>query len=223
MADDNNDPPPPAITHVSVKAPAFIDTNPSAYFCIFEAQFMLKNITISSTKFYNVLSALLMKNHHISGRPSIYLNEMLVLADKIQLGDQVIRHQFIQALPSSISPIIASQKDLTLQQLGELADELLPYFNSQTVNAVQPSQQYQKAASADRPSNSNTDQKSEIPIGLRPFNSKQRPVICRAHIYYGENARTCRNWCKYPSKQGCKIQPNSRTSSPVRSNNTLNK
>ena len=158
-----------SVTHVTVKAPEFIETNPSAYFSIFEAQFMLKNITLSSTKFYNVLSALpqdvvgklpaavltsanydrlkesvqsiyektkpeilnkLMKNHHISGRPSIYLNEMLVLADKIQLGEQVVRHQFIQALPSSISPIIASQKDLTLQQLGELADELLPYLNS---------------------------------------------------------------------------------------------
>ena len=46
------------VTHVVVKAPEFIDTNPAAYFSIFEAQFMLKNITSSATKFYNVIAAL---------------------------------------------------------------------------------------------------------------------------------------------------------------------
>ena len=176
------------IAHATIKPPKFLDTNPSAYFCIFEAQFNLKNITSSATKFYNVVAALpsevvgrlspaviatasyeelkaavvniyektkpeilnnLMKQRSLSGRPSLYLNEMLTLAEKIQLGEDIVRHQFIQALPSTISPIIASQKGLNLLQLGELADELLPYFNSQSASTVkgEVSSQHQAAVS----------------------------------------------------------------------------
>lgn len=279
------------VTHVTIKAPAFIDTNPSAYFSIIEAQFHLKNITLSSTKFYNVISALppdvvgrlsptvlaaadyntlkdavksiyektkpeilnkLMKHHSISGRPSLYLNEMINLAQQIELGDDIVRHKFIEALPPSISAIVASQKGLNLTQLGELADELLPYFNLQsanavrsdqfhpsTANAVQNNSHYSQSYSNKGPSensgrhnyshsnnnnrrdnysnsNKNNDQMSSLPLGIRPYSSNQRPVVCRAHLYYGPKARTCKPWCRWLNKDACKVLPNSRPSSPSR-------
>lgn len=263
------------VSHVTIKAPEFIDTNPSAYFSIIEAQFHLKNITLSSTKFYNVISSLppevvgrlspatlaaadydalkdavksiyektkpeilnnLMKSHSISGRPSLYLNEMVNLATKIELGDDIVRHKFIEALPPSISAIIASQKALNLTQLGELADELLPYFNSHSINAMQtqqsPSfpqthsphqfntarQSYHQGPSKyherSRHPNENSSQMNNIPIGLKPYSTNQRPVICRAHLYYGPKARTCKPWCRWPTKDNCQLLPNSRPSSP---------
>ena len=157
-----------------------------------------------------------MKQHSVSGRPSPYLNEMLTLADKIQLDEQIVRHQFIQALPSSISPIIASQKELTLKQLDEPADELLPYFNANSANSIQSHARNNDRTSA--PGQSYV-RDSEIPIGLRPFSVNQRPAISRAHLYFGANARNCKKWCKWPNKQGCKMFPNSRPSSPARSPN----
>lgn len=247
-----------AITHVTIKAPEFIDTNPSAYFTILESQFMLKRITATDTKFYNVISSLppevvgrlspevlssanyetlketvvslyektkpeilnkLMKNHSISGRPSLYLNEMLNLAGRIQLGDQVVRHQFIQALPPTISPIIASQKNLSLKQLGELADDLLPFL-SQQVNTVSARQQYrpppQNHLSHGRPSRRDQESAGDaIPYGVRPYSRSQRPLVCRAHIYFGTKAKYCKKWCQWPQKQGCTMMPNSRSSSPA--------
>ena len=52
-------------------------------------------------------------------------------------------------MPYTISPIIASQKGLTLTQLGELADELLLYFNPQSASTVkgEVSSQHQAAVS----------------------------------------------------------------------------
>ena len=233
-----------------IKPPEFTDTNPNAFFCIIEARFELKNVTVSSTKFFNVLAALpaevvsrlpvsydslkqvfislydkskpellnrLMKNHSISGRPSLYLNEMITLADRTEIGE-VVRHQFIQALPPSISPVIASQKDLSLSQLGLLADELLPYFNSNTVNAVQPFRNFNmtnkdpsKTSYNRVPGTSN----SSLPLNIRPFSPDQRPRICRAHIYFGQTGRTCKEWCKWPDKRNCSILPRSRPTSPA--------
>lgn len=259
MADDEEQNPPGNnnVAHVAIKAPEFMDANPSAYFSILEAQFMLKNVSVSSTKFYNVISSLppevvgrltpdvlasadydllkdtvvsiyektkpeilnkLMRNHSISGRPSLYLNEMLTLAGKIQLGEQVVRHQFIQALPSTISPIIASQNNLSLKQLGQLADDLLPFMNNHQVNAVSNAPNYQhRSESSNRPSRSGYEARIDgnIPLGVRPYNSNQRPLVCRAHIYFGNKAKYCKKWCKWPQKQNCTMLPNSRSSSPA--------
>ena len=66
----------------------------------------------------------------MSGRPSSYLQELNEIASKVGVADDLVRHQFIQALPSTISIVLAAQKDLTLPQLGKLADELSPLFLS---------------------------------------------------------------------------------------------
>ena len=175
----------------------------------------------------------LMRTTSISGRPSAYLREMISTAERIGVTDDIIRHKFLQALPPTISPVIASQKDLSLIQLGNLADELLPYFSRSTVMAVQPPHvQVQPTATTipqpqvhpspqNFPGNTNHGNynQSLIPIGVRSFNRNQRPKVCRAHVYFAENARTCKPWCKWPNRANCKMLPNSRPASPAPSEN----
>ena len=54
----------------------------------------------------------LMLDTTISGRPSVYLHEVLSVAKRIGIGDDIVRHKLLQALPSTIAPVIASQNDL---------------------------------------------------------------------------------------------------------------
>ena len=155
----------------------------------------------------------LMKTTSISGRPSVYLQEMINTASRIGVTDDIIRHKFLQALPSTISPVIASQKGLDLSQLGNLADELLPYFSQSSVMSVpQQKPRYSNVSNAEKKDGNTT------PIGVRPFNKDQRPKVCRAHIYFADRARTCKPWCKWPHKASCQIQPSSRPPTPTSEN-----
>ena len=59
MPDDQQPPPPPATVHVtSVKLPEFWTEQPLIWFTQAEAQFAIKRITVSLTKFYYVVAAL---------------------------------------------------------------------------------------------------------------------------------------------------------------------
>ena len=144
----------------------------------------------------------------MSGRLSCYLQELSSIAAKVGVSDELVKHQFIQALPAAISPVVAAQKDLTLVQLGKLADELMPFCHQ----ALQVS-----STSAQTREYKDTKKKggNDIPTGLRPFSKDQLPKICRAHIYFGEKARNCKPWCKFPNKSKCHMQPSSRSSSPA--------
>lgn len=79
----------------------------------------------------------LMSSSVITGRPSMYLNELLSLAGRIGVGQDIVRHKFIQALPQSIKPVVAAQIDLDIDRLGKMADDLMLYFNKQEVARVQ--------------------------------------------------------------------------------------
>lgn len=241
-----------AIIHM----PSFMETAATGWFAIIEAQFKLRSITTSSTKFYHVLSSLppelvarlpapilteakyeelkeavinihektkpelfarLINDTKMSGRPSYYLQELNATATKVGVGEDLVRHRFINALPSTISPVIAAQKDLTLQQLGNLADELMPIlqnnaFHIADVSNPSPSNKRRVSASST----------SGQPMGLKPFNQDQRPKVCRGHIFFGRKSRTCKPWCQWPNKSNCQIQPNSRSSSPAPNSNQEN-
>ena len=58
----------------------------------------------------------------LTGKPSLFLNELMQTARMIGVGEDLVRHKFLQALNPSISTALAAQKDLTLVQLGKLAD-----------------------------------------------------------------------------------------------------
>lgn len=263
----------PRVEHVSVKAPEFIETAPRAWFSILEAQFELRAISKSSTKYFNALSSLpasvvarippsifesqcydTLKNSIVSshekskpelfekmlskatysGRPSAYLQEICSISQKLNIGDDLIRHKFIQSLPSPISAVIAAQGALDLDALGKLADNLVPYFSDSTVNAVQRQQppsvpntgysDHNSRHSPNRARSRSPSSNNHIPFGLRPFNENQRPKICRGHIYFGDTARSCKPWCHWPDKSNVNIlpasRPSSRSSSPVNNYST---
>ena len=155
----------------------------------------------------------LMKSCSISGRPSLYLQELTSIGNRIGVGEDLIRHKFIQSLPSSVSMVVASQEEIGLVQLGKLADKLMPLLGQSTVLSVPGT--HNAAHTAKSPH----DQKTSLPIGLRPYNDKQRQRVCRAHIYFADSAKYCKPWCRWPGKKGCKIHPSSRNASPSRSRN----
>lgn len=262
MAEEQRQPPQiqPTIDHISIKAPQFIENAPTAWFSILEAQFQLRGVTVSTTKYYHALSNLpsdvvshiphdvfiqqdydslktavvssyekskpemlekLMAQTTLSGRPSLYLQEMRTLASKISVADDIIRHKFIKAMPNTVSAVLASQSGLDLTALGKLADDLMSYFNQQPVNAVQ-SHESRPNFNNKHLSSSRSDQNrnnSTLPYNVRPFSNDQRTKICRSHLYFAEKARTCKAWCRWPDKSRCNIAPSSRpasrSSSPV--------
>jgi len=154
----------------------------------------------------------LMKNTTISGRPSLYLTEMMTLGKKIGCSDDIVRHNFLKSVPPSLVPVLASQEEIPLAQLGRLADKLLPFMtksNPMPVNEVKSNE-----------NNSQTKKnvgQNQTHIGIRPFSTDQKPKVCRGHIYFADKSRTCKPWCRWPNKNGCSIQPNSRPASPARS------
>ena len=61
----------------------------------------------------------------MTGRPSAYLHELLAIANKVGVGDDLVRHRFTQSLPSTIAPVVAAQQELSLQQIGKLQPDML--------------------------------------------------------------------------------------------------
>ena len=61
----------------------------------------------------------------LTGRPSVCLANLQRTAAKVNIGEEFVRHRFLQSLPTSITPVLASQSTLCLEQLGNLADELV--------------------------------------------------------------------------------------------------
>lgn len=150
----------------------------------------------------------------MTGRPSLFLQEIMQVAAKLNVNDDLIRHKFIQALPSTISPVIAASKDLSLTQLGNLADELMPFTNS---NIYQVQGDARRRSPSPTPRQSTNTSTNSIPVGIRPFSATQRPMVCRAHLYFANRARSCKPWCRWPNKPTTlAMNPSSRPSSPHR-------
>ena len=220
---------------VSIKAPQFAESSASAWFVIMDAQFNNCSITVSSTKFYHSLANLppqiiqrlsadvlksesfeelqkavlelvetskpqlfdnLMDDFSLHGKPSEGLAKIQKTAEKVGVTEEFVRHRFIKSMPANFAPTLAAQKTMSLSELGKLADDLQTYASSDIITT------------------SNAVKTSMNNSSLEPFFPNQKPKVCRAHIFYGKQATSCRNWCEFPDK------PNSfkRGSSPNYSN-----
>ena len=155
------------------------------------------------------------------------------MAKKVGVNDDMVRHRFQQALPPTLAPVIATQKTLPLDDLGRLADELVPLLQQQVScelrssldDSVKHVSSYKRS---DKPVNfvRNSTSSSSSSLNLVPFSAGQRSKICRSHIFFGNKARTCRSWCHWPDKSKCSVVQsrsatpvNSRSNSPNRSVN----
>ena len=54
----------------------------------------------------------------LTGRPSTCLATLRRTAQKVGVGDDFVRHRFLQSLPSTIAPVLASQPTLTLDPVS---------------------------------------------------------------------------------------------------------
>lgn len=244
---------------VAIKPPKFSETSPATWFKIMEAQFHIKKITMSQTKFFYVLSSLatevldnvpsniidsenyddlkkcivsfyektkpelfekLLSSTTMTGRPSAYLRQLQQIGTKVNAGDDLIRHKFLQGLPPTIAHAVAAQTTLTLTQLGGVADELMP-LHSQLSNINQlhdksphsESQYHRRREHSQNQHDPSHQSENFLPISVRPFHSQQRTKICRTHLYFAENAKYCKPWCRYPDKSSCTMHPSSRSGS----------
>ena len=165
----------------------------------------------------------------LTGKPSLYVRELQDLASKVGVGDDLVRHKLLQSLPPTVGAVLAAQRELTLHQLGKLADELMPLLQTSCLAAPAETrlqqQDYSSARGSSYPTRGNSPahpQESRgpsLPRGLQPFHQDQRPQVCRAHLYFGGEARTCKPWCRWPKKSHLQMQPSSRRSSPDRQGN----
>lgn len=154
-------------------------------------------------------------------KPSVFLHSLSLLAAKVGVNDDLIKHKFISALPSTIAPVVASQRDLPIQQLGRLADELLPLARQHIASVSDNTIFGQRRRSPSPRPRQDTRQDNSFSSQVAPFYEGQRPKICRGHLYYGNRAKSCRTWCQYPDKKDCHVsppsRPTSRQTSPMRS------
>ena len=198
----------------------------------------------------------------LTGRPSLFVRELQEIGGKVGVGDDLVRHKLLQSLPPAIGAVLAAQRDLTLHQLGKLADELMPLFQPASCFTAPtlPQQQqvqplplqhqwdqppaFQPASCFTAPALPQHQQLQPLPQqqqwdrqpaarasgrsrdpppaegynlrGLLPFYRDQRPQVCRAHLYFGQEARTCKPWCRWPKKGDLRMEPSSRRGSPQR-------
>jgi hypothetical protein len=155
-------------------------------------------------------------DNKLVGKPSHFLAEMKRAAAKVGVGEDLVRIRFQQSLPSQVGPIIAAQRSANLDELGKLADELLILSNrSESVAVI-------KNETHDSSYVNNTSFVRNRNLTLTPFSSNQKPKICRAHIFFGANAKNCRSWCQWPNKSNIRVvesRNNSRHNSPIRQEN----
>lgn len=154
----------------------------------------------------------------LQGRPSHFLTAMQIEASKVGISDDLVRHKFLQCLPITVAQILMPHEDMTLQNLAKLADQILPLSVSRGTDQGATSFAAHRGQFNSR---QHTDIVKDSQFlgdfnSVKPFHKGQRPRICRAHIYYADFAKSCKVWCKYPSKsKDLQILPNSRASSPV--------
>lgn len=166
-----------------------------------KAEVLEQTLPTKSELFDDFLQA----NPLLTGKPSQHLRSIKKLATQVGVSEDLVRHRFQKSLPNNLAVVLATQKTLPLEELGRLADELVALTpgvqHSQTVH-----DSTMDVTAVKRPTNKST--------ALEPFTPGQRPKVCRAHLYYGPEARSCRSWCMWPDKGGVKVA-RSRNASPA--------
>lgn len=134
-------------------------------------------------------------------RPSILLRRVRrIFAEAgVQAADDVIIHKLMQALPPSLAELLHAHTSQPVDDFIKVADTVWSAHSS-----VSHPQQTVVARASLEPRASFSPRvdtvRATIPTHLRPYRPDQSAVVCRAHLYYGRNARSCRDWCQFPSE-----------------------
>ncbi len=133
-------------------------------------------------------------------RPSIFVRKLVSKMEQCGLNanDDEITQKLLRCLPPNVATPLRAFQDLPPKRVAAIADSMVINYSPQpTVNAVSNAH---RGARPGPTSNFKSRGASEeqMPQGIAPFHPGQRPRICRAHIYYGFKARTCRTFCQFP-------------------------
>src|SRR5215469_3317660 len=66
----------------------------------------------------------LLANRPLMGKPSLFLRDMMTTANRVGVGDNIVRIRFLESMPSALRPTLAAQTKLSLENLGQLANDL---------------------------------------------------------------------------------------------------
>jgi len=118
--------------------------------------------------------------------------------------EAIIKSRILSALPPNIKAALVGHDSASLDDYVKIADSMMavaaPMNNPYAINAIpnlDPNNKFHKPFSQ-RHNYQNNER--NFRSSVRPFYRDQRPRICNAHIFYAENARTCRKWCRWPNK-----------------------
>ncbi|KAL4718115.1 hypothetical protein ACJJTC_004103 [Scirpophaga incertulas] len=129
------------INRVSIRTPPFCKDRPSLWFSSLEAQFHINGITQEVTKYHFAISHLdmecirespmrrklgvLLESEPIGDRkPSSFLRHLRSLAGPC-FPEQLLKTIWLNRLPRHVQLILASWKEQTLEDLWDLADQLM--------------------------------------------------------------------------------------------------
>ena len=115
----------------------------------------------------------------------------------------ILKHKLMMALPVNVRQIKATQDDKDTKTFAEIADAVLAASNLSDTTVCTIYNTTNRAASFSRI----TNREPLRTLQTSPFFRGQKPKICRAHIYYADLARSCRPWCRYPSKKRLPTTP----------------
>lgn len=184
---------------------------------------LLKNkiVSLYSQPEPKIFADLINTSSTLTTKPSLYLQTLRQKASTFNLPDEFIRMFFINAMPSNMRSNLIN-KTVPLNELAVMADNLYDYsylsYPQQAPVYSATQNNHPRARYQDNNYNQNSySQKADlssnqIPINVRAFNNKQRPQVCRYHLYYGTRATKCKSWCAM-NNDSVQTMPNSRPSS----------
>lgn len=224
---------PTSTNAVTVKPPAFMASNPSAWFIILEAQFHLAGISNTSTKFYHALAALpveVVSKLYSTDLTSTDYDDLkkkilnLHEASKPEIFENFLREKPLTGKPSHF--LVEMQHLAAKAGVGEdlvrhkfqqaLPSNIAPIIATQKSTPLNDlgklADELYSFSSNDVAINHvshNRTSRSDLHVrknkDLIPFSVDQRPKICRAHIFFADRAKSCRSWCRWPDKTKCRV------------------
>lgn len=207
-----------AIHAVSLKLPTFLASRPDVWFQQTEAQFALRNITDSTTRYYYLLTALdPVVAERMAGDVALvpredkytYLKGKLMevygltddqkadrLLDLAGLGDwkpsQLCAH--IQSLTVDRNSLL---RRIFLRQLPEDVRVQVAALDEENLPALARKADVIMAAKR-APSSINAS--TPLPRKKVPSRSSEKPDLCWYHAKFGHKAKTCRPPCTYSAE-----------------------
>lgn len=212
-----------------------------------------KIISLYSRSDPQILNEFLNVPSTLNCKPTLYLQQLRNSSTSWNLPEGFLKTYFLNAMPTNIRPNLITHNG-SLDEIATLADNLLDYsypnpnfiannqfnpvsnINYSNRNNYSQDRTYPSSVQPHAHSNSSHSRYSHpgsmqsyasfnIPFGVRAFNDKQKPKVCRFHLYYGQSANKCKPWCILNSPSVTTLpnsRPNSRSSSPLRNSSSEN-